>query len=711
VESYRRALELRPDLPEARVGIARGYIREGRLDEARKMLAFLEKSGTGQLYSLEPLETLAYAYQSRGQHQEALDLFSRLIEELPKVAEHPAFRKAVAKSEKVVNRGPSMLPKQKFSFKRLFQTSGGRSGQPVATARTLAVVGVIIALVFLVFAFSNEYIRHHRKVYLVNGYETPATVDVRGAGTVSHFSGVQKMVLPEGRHHAVISGPVNEEVDFEIHDDYFNRWFGDDLWVINVGGGALLELSEATYSENPQPVVETFHIGQTFEHFFNVTHPFKPLPKSVQVQSGGNSRTLVGLDVFDGDATDVFAYYQKKNGINPAMAFAETWLHAHPDDEMLLGNYALAAQKEKQVARFDTFLRSGLTNRPVRISWHRTYQNLHNHKAERAMLASQYDGMLHENLTNSAMLYLRGRVETNHALAHDYFARASAADPRNPYAAFALGYDRMTAGDWKESRPLLARAVELDPHDIGFANLLFVNRIALGEAQLVEQELRKKLARDPMDYFVQFELIDALAAEGKSEQALMAADNFAALCKVRYGSSGDKVAAAAKYRALYTSADFEKLKSVAAKDASSAGQSVMAMALIEQGQPDAAAKALPVDLDSDDQELFYFALAIAYHQSGNETAAAQWRSRGIETLENGNYEEIEAASLLTRGASPTRAEVENVSIPPQIKAVILTVLIQEYPQSRAQLGELARALNMEQGFPHHLIQRATAAAL
>ncbi len=55
VEFFKRALDLRPDLPEARIGIARADIRQGRLDEARKMLSFLETSGSAQLYSLEPL--------------------------------------------------------------------------------------------------------------------------------------------------------------------------------------------------------------------------------------------------------------------------------------------------------------------------------------------------------------------------------------------------------------------------------------------------------------------------------------------------------------------------------------------------------------------------------------------------------------------------------------------------------------------------------
>src|SRR5208283_4884983 len=61
---FARALELRPDLPEARVGVALAHIRNRRLDEARPLLDFLEKPGAGALYSLVPLEKLALAFQA-----------------------------------------------------------------------------------------------------------------------------------------------------------------------------------------------------------------------------------------------------------------------------------------------------------------------------------------------------------------------------------------------------------------------------------------------------------------------------------------------------------------------------------------------------------------------------------------------------------------------------------------------------------------------
>ena len=111
-ELYGQALKLRPDLPEARIGVAQGQIRAGRLDEARVLLEFLEKPGASQLYTLAPLETLARAYQAAGRHAEALELFGKLIEGLPKVTEHAGFRKTVKISEKALGRATSILPKQ-----------------------------------------------------------------------------------------------------------------------------------------------------------------------------------------------------------------------------------------------------------------------------------------------------------------------------------------------------------------------------------------------------------------------------------------------------------------------------------------------------------------------------------------------------------------------------------------------------------------------
>ncbi len=438
-----------------------------------------------------------------------------------------------------------------------------------------------------------------------------------------------------------------------------------------------------------------------------MTHPFKPLPEKVEV-SAGSSRTLVALGLFEGEPTDVLAYLEKKKGANEAFDFSEKWLRAHPEDEIMLRAYSDAARRAKQSSHFDAFVRSGLTNRPVLIAWHRTYQTQHDRGPERAELLSQYDELLRNDPANSALLYLRGRLETNRTMARDYFTRSAEADPRNPFPSYALGFDRMTAGDWQGAKPFFSHAVELEPRDLSFGGLLFQTRLALKEAPALEQEMRKKLGSDPMDYLTQLKLIEALAAQEQPDKAIAAANNFTALCKSRYGANGDNLARVISYHAYYAAADFDRLRSASAIDQSPSGRINTAMALIEKGQPDAAAKALPPEMDSDDEEMLCLALAITYHQNGNEVAAAQWSSRAANLLEHGNSDDMQAAALLKRGTAPPRAELENIALLPALKAAIVTELAMEYPHSRAELLAFARELNIERGFPYHLVQRVAA---
>jgi tetratricopeptide (TPR) repeat protein len=705
-EFFKRALALRPDLPEARVGVARGHLRCGQLDEARKLLDFLEQPGAAQLYSLEPLESLARAYQGAGRHAEALDLFQKILQALPKVAEHAGFRKMVKSSEAALGRAGTVLPKQKFSWKRLVQGTGRHVGRPYLNARALLGLGVICALAALGFAISNEYIRHHRVLYLVNGYPVPATVKISGQPTVSQFKGLRSIVLPEGHYHAVTSGPVDQEFEFEVREGYFDRWFSSSLWLINVGGGALIQETAATYSRDPQPPTITFHFGQAFQRFGGVTHPFTPLPQSVQVQSG-STRTLVQLQVFKGQAADVFNYYQTRRNPAEALRFAEQWLGAHPEDEVVLQLYAMSAERQKQQARRDQYLRAGITHRPVRIEWHRLYQNMHDHPAEHAALVREYDDLLQAEPTSSALLYLRGRLETERVAARGLFKRAAEADPRNPFPSFALGFDRIAAGDWAGAKPLLAHAVEVDTRESGFGHWLFLARLGLNEAAGLEQELRQKLMREPLNYADEFNLIEVLAAQEKADETLTACREFASRFRSRYGSAGQDLINTVEWRAYYAIGDFEKLNSAALSDRSAAGRAFVAAASIELGEVDEAIKRLPEELSLDEREIFLFAIAVAYRLKGDEARASQWQSRGTQLLQNGNGDAVQAAAVLSRGSPPSHEEAQSIDLSPQVKAIIFTALSQQYPQARSELAGWARELNVERTFPYHLVRRVS----
>jgi len=701
---YTRAFELRPDLPEARVGVARSCIRRQRREEARKLLDFLEKPGASQLYSLEPLETLARAYQNANQHDDALALLAVIQKELPKLSEEKWFRDLVAKSEKSSGRKDSQLPKLPFSWKRLFGP-----GQ-ASTARTLLILGVLLATVVLGFVVSNEYIRRHRMLHIVNGYDQRANVRIQGVGDFNRIHQLESVPLAEGRYHAAISGPIQQEQDFEVRGNYWSRWFSDPVWVLNIGGEAILIQTAVVYSKNPRPPIVTIHDGKAFETYAEITHPFTELPESLRMKSH-EQRTLVDLQVHKGSEADIFEYFVNQKQMDAALNFAERRLRSHPDDEYLLAQYLNTAAKRGQTNRSIAFLKAGLTNRPVQIEWHRAYQSLFRNPVQLPSLLADYDIWLQADPTNSALLYLRGRISGDRQRSQQYFERARQADSKNPYPIFALGYDRMAAGDWAAARPLFAQAVELAPKDRVFEHWLTLSRFALGEDAAIERETRPKLAHDPADAPTAIRLIDALVGQNKRTEVNQAGNAFANACNLKYGAQGSSLANAIRFHALYALGDFAELQKAVAAEKPGIAHRIRLQAMIEQGLVAEAAKGFASRQDDEEEgyrSLVALTLALAFSETGDKTEAARWLKQAQSSLENGSQEEVMAAQALGSFKAPTLADAQTLMVPPQLKAALLAAIILQHPEARAELATLARKLNVERVFPYHLIQRVTA---
>ena len=706
---FARALELRPDLPEARVGMARGHMRGGRLDEARGLLDFLEKPGAAQLYSVQPLETLAIAYQKANRHVEALELFSRLQAELPNIAEIKAFREMVKKSESALGKKQSMLPQQKFSWKRFFTLERGATAQlagPRVTWRALAILGVFLGLVALGLVISNEYIRRHRKVYIVNAFAQPARVQIQGRPVIA-VRKTAEIELAEGHYHATISGPAPQEIDFDLRSGYFSRWGSDPLWLINVGGTAVLMQEEVTYAQNPPPATFSLHYGKSFEFFPRVTHAFQELPDTLQMKSG-ESRTLAHLDFFNRSGAVAFEYELEQGNRAEAPTLAECWLRTHPSDKSLLRFYTEYLQ-QKQPERLERFLRGGLTNRPVEIEWHRAYQRLHEKPGDLPRLVADYDQMLGAEPTNSALLYLCGRICVDREKSRSLFARAVECDPKNPFAHFGLGYDRMAAGEWSAAKTHLARAVELAPEDVYFVQYLLLVRMALGEGPAVEQEARQTLRKKPRDYQAELRLIETLVMQENRDAAL----KEIADCEKRWGSNrglrGQDPVLLIKCYTLYALGDFPALEKIVANDKTSDGRRQLAIALIEQGRVDEALKLKLAEDDADEKPWSAMAFAIACGSSGSKQAANEWLDRAAKAMENGNEDVVHAATFLARATPPTDAEIDSILLPPRPKAMLLAALAQKHPGAAPHLLALARKFNIDRSFPYHLLNRITAA--
>jgi tetratricopeptide (TPR) repeat protein len=711
---FERALALRPDLPEARVGVAEARMRAGRPDEARPLLDFLEKPGAAQLYSLAPLETLARSFQQARRHQEALDLLAKLIEALPSLADHTGFRKLIENSEKALGRSTSMLPKRKFSWRRLLGTDPtAPRGQGVQiTWRGVAVAGALLLLVCAGFAIRNEYVRRHRTLHVVNQLRRPATVEIRGAGKLQANPGVSELVLPEGRYRATVTvaGAPPEELDLDLATSYFDRFANHPVWVVNVGGEAILMVTTAIYSSTPQPPGFAFRVGQPFEYFPDVDYAFTPLPETQHVKAG-EQRVLNGLDFYHGRTVDMFHYFDSHGQPSEALRLAETHLRWSPEDHEMLQVYSASARRLLQTGRVETYLRPGLTNRPVRVGWHRAYQSLRKDRKRDAQLALEYDAMLQADPTNSSLLYLRGRVSPDHAEARRFFERARTLDPQNSFPVYALGYEEINGGNWSGGRELFARAVELAPGEALFRRYLRLSRLALGEFAALEQEERAEAQRNHVNPTATVGLCDALIAAGKDADAQKAVQSFTTAAVSRYGDDARETCNAVRNRVLYATGDFAGMEKAALTDRSPAGRRALFQARVELGRVAEAVQAMPtIDNEADEKPFQLLSVALAWGLAGNAAEAQTWQDRALRALDEGDDDYVRAAALLRRPTDLTPAELDGVVITISSKAVLLAFLAQQHPNQRASLAAAARRLNVERVFPYHLIQRATAAA-
>jgi tetratricopeptide (TPR) repeat protein len=686
---FEQALRIEPDLPAAKAGVGQALIREGKLDEAREVLAYLEAPDAVKQYPLVPLNDLALAYQKAGRHKEALDLFRKLMAGVPELAQDKAYRKVVRASETVLGAGPSALPPRIVPWRRIIGWSA--AGVPAL----VAAIG------------SNLYTAGHRTVYLVNGFDQAVTVAVAQRGSTAVRPGTFTTVpLPEGPHQVVFDGPVNQTNTVTITGSFFERWFGDTVFVINPGGAALLLWEEATYGRNSNPAdPQSFRIyfGDAFHVFPNIDYPFQPFPQSIRTKASSDTKTRV--DLLRADHVSAFVALLSRQDYSEALRLAEWSLRLRPATNVLLSAYVNMARSQKRGAQAAALLRSGLGRRPVDIAWHRAYQELLADDKDSDRLLSDYDGFLKAEPGDSALLYLRGRLSTNQAEADTYFQRALAANPTNAYAHNAVGFRRASLGDWPGARREIGRAHELMPLERGFAVGLLEARMAVGELAALQQELQAHLLQNLLDQSACLELCDVFAAEGKTNEARRLVGDYERLATARFKQEAGETIRTARRHLLYSIGDFAGLEQAVTRDTTLDGRWSLYHALIESGRVAEAVKVFPLNDPKVTEPWHFLTTSIAWQAAGNAPQAALWRARAIELFAAGRREWRPVGDVL-RSTNPIAVdELMDLPIPPKTKAILLVALAQRFPAQAPEYLAKVRLLNVERSFPYHLLTR------
>ena len=692
---FDRALEQREDLPEARIGVARFKMAAGELDEARELLDFLEVPGAGERYSMGPLDQLASNYQEAGRHQDALDLSAQVLRELPEVGQQHKFREFVRKSEKALRLKESILPPMGHSLRGLFQKEN--SPYPVWLRRSVAAAAVLL-LVSAGLVFSNEYIRTHRSIYVLNTTGKPLTVEVDNEPPQA-FPSTGKLTIAEGKHHLKLTGAVKEDLDVDLNSGYVERWTSKPAWILNPGASAAIDETRIVYSEVATPPQHRLIVGQSFVSFPHVDYLYESPPTTIKVKRNAKPVEKIYVHGVEGDDFEIFlhAFQTDKPG---AFRFAEGLLRRHPDRDNFLKYYTALSMMENH-GNAEAFLEEQLDHRPVLLQWHRGYQTLVEAKGRNDELIAQYDRYLNSDPNNGALLYLRGRVELDWEKQREYDRKSIEADPNLPWPWMSLGMRAMAEANWQEALRCLRKSQELkiDPDQINES--LHTVRLASGEAKALVEDYRRQLMIRPAQFNVRTWLSEAMAVAGQGGQIDGSINEWE--MRSPYPDQPDMIDSA-RVLGYYLAGDFEKCDETCKGKPSLRASTIRAQALLALGKPAEVASESMYESSLNDPWTI-LAVSLGLSNEGHADEAKAWFDRGCKALENRFLQERLAVKVLKQEEAPSAESVMHLMTSPEEKALIFCLLGTRFPDRKAEYHQGAARFNVRRTPPAHLIRR------
>jgi len=282
------------------------------------------------------------------------------------------------------------------------------------------------------------------------------------------------------------------------------------------------------------------------------------------------------------------------------------------------------------------------------------------------------------------------------------------ADPKNPYPPFAKAYGLMSAGQLTEARKYAAKACELSPDHDQMQDQLLTVRFALKEYDSLAAEFQAKLATEPLDRANHTNLLRALIAAGKTEDARRANEQYIK----RVSDAGHDSEALLEHirrtlaYLLGDSSRFANLSPVERNDPDTAKR-VRVVSGLESGDPKRIAELLEKKDDWKDATSMLL-LGFAWQIAGDRNAAKKCFDDAAEEFASGGRKDRETVRLLKLGEKLKLSDVDDLATDIQSKAMVLIALAARCPSNRIALLDRAEKLNLLGAFHHHLIRKAIA---
>lgn len=311
----------------------------------------------------------------------------------------------------------------------------------------LAALGCLAALVFLVVAWVQQDHRRHMPTLLLNGTDKAYAVLLNGRSHQLAPHARLQLELPEGPVEVAAELPyLGSTYNYSLDTDAVPV-SGDKMLVLNPDCSALVlqeftQYVEAGSTPGPErPAV--LHFGKAWHVLDKPHYVLSQFPNNIQMTKGVGRTEKTRLDAWtQGTLADRLRALSQMKGAKDVEAWFTALGALNPDWKELLE----LAPIHLKGAALDAFLEMHLKDLPVRLEWHRLYQNVHLVTGRGEALLEPYKLLAESDLHDGNLAYLYGRLLPNNAEAEAWLVRAVQAEKPSSIAWRALAFNDFSAG-------------------------------------------------------------------------------------------------------------------------------------------------------------------------------------------------------------------------------------------------------------------------
>ncbi len=665
-------------------------LENDNIDKARKYLSFMEEAGEYQ----DPvvLFMLASAYSKQQNYNGALEIYKVISRDFPEIAKKDKiFRKNVQEAENKLTITDSILPKKQFVFETWMKW-----------------VAVSVAIIIGLFA-TNLYLKNNQTLHIINQTPSDANIDIPGQDSilVAKFSQLE-VKIPEDNYTINVQYGIAppKKININFTNNLFDRIKFDSVKLLNIGGGSVLYWQQTTYSEVPLAIEQPYklYVGNQYIKLQNIDYLFDEFPETLSLD-GGKSMKKTRLSVLEYQIWDILSILdEEKISADKILSYIEAQLYASPNNIEIHNAYNRRCITDAEIARKEKFLENGLAFRPISIEWHRAYQQALKTGDRENELIAIYDKMTAvTNVDNSALLYLRGRIENSFKSSLIYYDKAIKTDHENPYPLNSKAYGYAGMGEYNNAEKLCKNACDMKNSTYSMADLLYYIRFALGKFDIIEKETTAELKLYPTDWQSFSRLVSILSAKKDSAGIAMAIENFQSAITEKTPDDPYQYVQYSSIMGKYLAKDF---KGLIVQTSLLKNEEIRADYFFQANLNLKNMKRVNEIMENKKFVNGYDCLVIwmGWKNLKNNKKASPWLDRAVNYFEAGPQEEKIIAGLLKNSEDSPSEKLDDITMHSNLKRILYTALAMNSANNKNKLKKRAIKLNYYPEFPYYFLK-------